>query len=124
MRVDSQGSSVRGGLRRRTSQTPACTQPCYRSGECRPFSPHSSSLSSSESLSSLAAFLVAFFFFLFLDLPAFLDNGCSRILRISSSLIFLSDLTLLKSSGGGPPSLVMPFFVMAAHRLAKYQRND
>jgi hypothetical protein len=34
-------------------------------------------------------------------------------LRISSSSIFLSDLTLLRSKAGGAPSLVMPFLVIA-----------
>ena len=76
---------------------------------------YSSSLSSSDSLSSFVAFLAGFFFFLFLPFPVFLERGCSRILRTSSSSICLSVLYLVKSSGGGPPSLVMPFFVIAAH---------
>lgn len=55
------------------------------------------------------------FFFLFLGFffPVFLAKGCSRIFRISSSVIFLSVWYLLRSSSGGPPSLVMPFLVMA-----------
>jgi hypothetical protein len=42
------------------------------------------------------------------------ESGCSKILRISSSSIFLSVFNLLRSKAGGPPSLVMPFLVMAA----------
>lgn len=85
---------------------------------CFSTSAYSSSLSSSAS--PAAAFLAGFFFFLFLFLllVVFLDRGCSRILRISSSSIFLSDLTLLRSRAGGAPSLVMPFLVMAAQTLA------
>lgn len=90
----------------------------------RPFKDpaYSSSLSSSSSSSSLAAaaaFLAGFFFFLFLLLPVFLDSGCSRILRISSSVIFLSVWYLLRSRAGGPPSLVIPFLVMAATHVSK-----
>ncbi len=77
---------------------------------------HSSSLSSSSSSSSFAAdFLAGFFFFLFLLLlPVFLDKGCASILRTSSSSILWSVLNLLKSKAGGPPSLVIPFLVIAA----------
>lgn len=53
---------------------------------------------------------VVFFFFL----PLFLARGSSRIFRISSSVILLSVLNLVKSQAEGPPSLVMPFLVMAA----------
>lgn len=52
--------------------------------------------------------VLAFFF-----LPLFLERGCSRILRISSSVIFLSVLNLVKSQAGGAPTFVMPFLVMA-----------
>lgn len=54
--------------------------------------------------------VVVFFFFL----PLFLARGSSRIFRISSSVILLSVLNLVKSQAEGPPSLVMPFLVMAA----------
>jgi hypothetical protein len=47
-------------------------------------------------------------------LPLFLARGSSRILRISSSSILLSVLNLVKSQAEGPPSLVMPFLVIAA----------
>lgn len=53
--------------------------------------------------------VVVFFFFL----PLFLARGSSRIFRISSSVILLSVLNLVKSQADGPPSLVMPFLVMA-----------
>lgn len=86
----------------------------------RPPPAYSSSLSSSElssAAAAAAAFLAGFFFFLlFFFLPVFLAMGCSRILRISSSSIFLSVLYLLRSSAGAAPSLVMPFLVMAIHR--------
>jgi hypothetical protein len=79
---------------------------------------HSSSLSSSSSLPSSAAatFLAGFFFFFLFLLFAPVDfaNGLSRILRTSSSSIFLSDLTFSRSSGGGAASRMIPFFVMAA----------
>jgi len=79
-----------------------------------PFALYSSPLLSSSPSSGLAAaFLAFFFFFLFLFLPAFFESGCSRILRISSSSIFLSVLNLLRSQAGGPPIRVMPFLVMA-----------
>lgn len=54
--------------------------------------------------------MVVFFFFL----PLFLARGSSRILRISSSVILLSVLNLVKSQADGPPNFVMPFLVMAA----------
>jgi hypothetical protein len=75
---------------------------------------HSSSLLSSSSSSSSAFFAAFFFFFLFLlfELEA-LDMGCSRICRISSSVIFLSVLYLDRSGDGGAASRVMPFLVIA-----------
>ena len=73
-----------------------------------------SSDSSSESWAAAAAFLAGFFFFLLLlFFPVFLDSGCSKIFRISSSVIFLSELTLPRSKAGAAASLVMPFLVMA-----------
>ena len=79
--------------------------------------PYSSSLLSSSSSSSsaaAAAFLAGFFFFfLFLFLDVVLPIGCSRILRISSSVIFLSVLYLETSSGGGLARRCAPFLVMA-----------
>lgn len=71
-----------------------------------------SSLSSSLSSSSFLA--TFFFFFLFFFAPVDLDRGCSRIFRISSSSIFLSDLTFARSRAGGAASLVKPFLVIAA----------
>jgi hypothetical protein len=44
----------------------------------------------------------------------FRAKGCSRILRISSSVILFSVFNLLRSNGGGAPSLVIPFLVMAS----------
>lgn len=86
---------------------------------------HSSSLESSSSSSSSAAaaafFAGFFFFFLFLFFaPVDFEIGCSRIFKISSSSIFLSDLTASKSNGGGAANRVMPFFVTALHRSAKF----
>lgn len=76
-----------------------------------------SSESSSDSSAAAAAFLAGFFFLLLLFfLPVFLATGCSRILSTSSSVIFLSVLNLLTSRAGGPPSLAIPFFVMAKSR--------
>ena len=77
---------------------------------------HSSSLDSSSSSSSSAAGFFAGFFFFFLFLlfvPVALDIGLSRICKISSSSIFLSDLIESKSNGGGAARRVMPFFVIA-----------
>ena len=74
---------------------------------------HSSSLESSSS--SSVAFLVGFFFF-FLFLPfAPVDRatGCSRIFRISSSVIFFSVLYCSKLGAGGALKRTIPFFVMA-----------
>ncbi|KAL6891423.1 hypothetical protein HDV57DRAFT_297311 [Trichoderma longibrachiatum] len=72
--------------------------------------PYSSALAaSSVAPSALAAFFLGLLFFF----PVFLARGCSRILRISSSVIFLSVWNLLRSSSGAAPSLVMPFLVMA-----------
>jgi hypothetical protein len=57
---------------------------------------------------------VAFFFlFLFFLLPVERAIGCSRIFRISSSSIFLSDLNCSRLTLGAA-SLVIPFLVMAA----------
>lgn len=70
-------------------------------------------LYSSSSLSSSPAFFAAgFFFFLFLDLVSF-ASGCFKISRISSSVIFLSDLYLDGSKAGGAASFWRPFLVMA-----------
>jgi hypothetical protein len=78
---------------------------------------YSSSLSSS---SSPAAALVAVFFFFFLGLFALgaeaLLIGCSRILRISSSVIFLSVFSVDKAGSGGPTRRVIPFLVIATPR--------
>lgn len=78
--------------------------------------PHFYSLSESSESPPAAAFLAGFFFLpLLFFLPVFLARGCSRIFRTSSSVIFLSDWTLDRSRAGGPPSLVMPFLVMAGN---------
>lgn len=61
-----------------------------------------------------SSFLAFFFLFLLALEPVDLAKGRSRILRISSSSIFLSVLNLDKSGSAGPASLVMPFLVMAA----------
>jgi hypothetical protein len=78
----------------------------------------SSSLSSSSSSSTClvgAAFLVFFFFFLFFDLALLgFARGSSRILRISSSVIFLSVFSLSRSGFGGAANRWRPFLVMAA----------
>ena len=63
-----------------------------------------------KSLGTIYDSVAVFFFFL----PLFLARGSSRILRISSSSILLSVLNLVKSQAEGPPSLVMPFLVIAA----------
>jgi hypothetical protein len=63
-----------------------------------------------KSLEATYDSVAAFFFFL----PLFLARGSSRILRISSSVILLSVLNLVRSHAEGPPSLVMPFLVIAA----------
>ena len=97
----------RGDARRHTSHGDTCA--------------HSSSLDSSSSSSSssavaAAAFLAGFFFFFLFLLFAPVDRaaGCSKIFKISSSWIFLSDFTFSRSKGGGAASLVMPFLVIAA----------
>ncbi len=72
---------------------------------------YSSSLLSSSS-SAAAAFLAGFFFFLFFDFVSF-ARGCSKILRTSSSVIFLSLLIFDKSRDGGAAIFCRPFFVMA-----------
>lgn len=60
---------------------------------------------------------VFFFFFLFFPLaPVDRARGFSRISRISSSVIFLSDRTLSRSRGGGAASFVRPFFVIAVRQ--------
>lgn len=81
-----------------------------------PGSLHRSLFPTLYSASASSAVPSAFVFFLFLGFffPVFLARGCSRIFRISSSVIFLSVWYLLRSSSGGPPSLVMPFLVMAS----------
>lgn len=61
-----------------------------------------------------SSFLAFFFLFLLVLEPVDLAKGRSRILRISSSSIFLSVWNLDKSGWAGPASLVMPFLVMAA----------
>ena len=83
--------------------------------------PHSSSLDSSSSSSSSfsTAFLAGFFFFflfLLFELVA-LAIGCSRILRISSSTIFLSDFHFARSGVGAADNRVRPFFVIARYKL-------
>jgi len=62
--------------------------------------------------SVVSACLVAVFFFLFLFFDS-LARGCSRILRISSSVIFLSVLNLVRSGVGGALKRVIPFLVTA-----------
>jgi hypothetical protein len=57
--------------------------------------------SSSAAASPAAAFLAGFFFFFLFFLVEAFPMGCSRILRISSSSIFLSDLTFSRSRAGG-----------------------
>ena len=62
-----------------------------------------------------SAFLAAAFFFLFLLvlLPVERAKGRSRILRISSSSIFLSVWYLERSGALGAARRVIPFLVMA-----------
>lgn len=57
--------------------------------------------------------VLVFFLLLFFLLPVERVRGCSRILRISSSSSFLSDLICSRSTGLGAASLVRPFLVMA-----------
>lgn len=77
---------------------------------------HSSSpLSSSASPAAAAAFLAGFFFLLLVLALTSLASGCLRISRISSSVIFLSDLSVDKSGVGGPASFWIPFLVMATY---------
>ena len=74
---------------------------------------HSSSLVSSSS-SSAGFFAGFFFFFLFLLFaPVDLAVGCSRIFKISSSVIFLSVLYFDSSGAGGAAKRTSPFLVMA-----------
>jgi hypothetical protein len=73
---------------------------------------HSSSL-----LSSPSPFFAVFFFF-FLFFPAFLERGCSRSCKISSSVIFLSDLYCDTSRAGGAARRVRPFLVIAKERVS------
>src|SRR4051812_2543299 len=97
--------------------------PPTNQSSCSSLAAYSSSAAASSSASASPSFLAGFFFLLlFFLLPVFRDRGCSRILRISSSSIFLSDSYLLMSRGGGPPSLVMPFLVMARNKSAIEQR--
>lgn len=65
----------------------------------------------------LAGFLLFFLFFLFLE-PVDLASGRSRILRISSSSIFLSVLNLDRSGWFGAASRVMPFLVIAVNEVS------
>ena len=75
--------------------------------------PQSSSLDSPSS-SSAAFCVVFFFFFLFLLFdPVDLATGCSRIFKISSSVICLPLLTCSRSSDGGAARRVRPFLVIA-----------
>lgn len=60
---------------------------------------------------------LGFFFFLFLGLASF-ARGCSKILRTSSSVIFLSVLNFVRSGAGGAASFWTPFFVMAGEKSA------
>jgi hypothetical protein len=86
-------------------------------GQPHSSSESSSSLSSSSSSSAClvgVAFLVFFFFFLFFDLALLgFARGNSRILRISSSVIFLSVFNLSRSGFGGAANRWRPFLVMA-----------
>ena len=85
-------------------------------------SPYSSSLESSSSSSPAAGFFAGFFFFLdLLFAPEDLEIGCSKILRISSSTIFLSVFNLVLSISGGALSRVIPFLVTAQGTLATSQ---
>ena len=81
--------------------------------------PYSSSLESSSSSSAASAFLAGFFFFFLflLLLPVERARGCSRILRISSSVIFLSVLNCDRSGAGAAANLVRPFLVIAVSRV-------
>ena len=73
----------------------------------------SSSLDSSSS-SSATFFADFFFFFLFLPFaPVDLAVGCSRMFKISSSMIFFSVLYLDSSGAEGPVKRTSPFLVMA-----------
>jgi hypothetical protein len=67
---------------------------------------------------SVVSALVAVFFFLFLFFDS-LAMGCSRILRISSSVIFLSVLNLVRSGVGGALRRVIPFLVTAVLTVRK-----
>ena len=74
---------------------------------------YSPSLESSSS-SSVAFLVDFFFFFLFFPLaPVDRATGWSRILRISSSVIFFSVLYWSKLGPGGALKRTIPFFVMA-----------
>ena len=74
---------------------------------------HSSSLESSSS--SLSIFFAGFFLFLdFFFPPVDFDIGRSKIFRIPSSVIFLSDFTLSRYGDGGAASRVIPFLVIAS----------
>lgn len=90
-----------------------CITPCIRYVDI--VSVYSSSLVSPSSSSSSDAFFAGFFFFFrFLLLaPVGRATGCSRILRISPSVIFLSVLYLDRSGDGGALKRTKPFFVIA-----------
>lgn len=76
-----------------------------------------------QSIYSSPAVVVFFFLLLLFLLPVERARGCSRILRISSSSIFLSDLYSSRSMGAGAASLVRPFLVMAIRLLGKLVRS-
>lgn len=80
-----------------------------------PSNAHTYSSSEDSPSSSLLSFLAGFFFFfLFLDFaPVAFPMGCSRILRISSSVIFLSDFSFSRGGLIGAARRVIPFLVMA-----------
>ena len=83
----------------------------------------SSSLESSSS-SSVAFFADFFFFFLFFPFaPVDLAIGCSRIFRISSSVIFFSVLYCSKFGAGGALKRTIPFFVMAGFVSLPYLKH-
>ena len=97
-----------------------CTKPAVNGDACwmpgfQMLLLHSSSLESSSS--SSAAFLADFFFFFlfFPFAPVDRATGWSRILRISSSVIFFSLLYSSKLGPGGALNRTIPFFVMAGY---------
>ena len=102
-----QGHFVHSHVRKQVDIPNSATHPLHCSHKCR-----RRSLSLPGPIYSALVFFLALLFFF----PVFRASGCSRILRISSSVIFLSVWYLLRSRGVGPPSLEMPFFVMAGNR--------